>query len=80
MIWSIVFESISLTISGLVLAIPGQLALGHLSRSLLFGIQPLDVAALGAVFLILLMVALIAGLGPGFRAGRLHPMSALRTD
>jgi predicted permease len=80
MIWSIVFESITLTIFGLVLAMPGQLALGHLSRSLLFGIQPLDVAALGVVFLILFMVALIAGLGPGLRAGRLHPMSALRTD
>jgi predicted permease len=80
MIWSIVHESINLTIFGLVLAIPGQLTLGRISRSLLFGIQAFDVAASGVVVLILLAVALIAGLGPGLRAGRLHPMSALRTD
>jgi predicted permease len=80
MIWSVVHESINLTIFGLVLAIPAQLALGHISRSLLFGIQPFDIAALGIVLLILLVVALIAGIGPGLRAGRLQPMSALRTD
>ena len=44
------------------------------------GVQPFDIAALGLVFLILLMVALIAGMGPGPRAGRLHPMAALRAD
>jgi len=44
------------------------------------GVQPFDIAALGLVFLILLMVALIAGMGPGLRAGRLHPMAALLAD
>jgi len=80
MIWSVVRESISLTMFGLVLAMPGQLALGRISRSLLFGIQPFDMAAMVFVFLILLVVAVIAGIGPGLRAGRLQPMVALRTD
>jgi ABC-type lipoprotein release transport system permease subunit len=47
---------------------------------LLFGVQPFDLAALGWVFLILLAVALIAGIVPGLRAGRVNPMSALRTE
>jgi predicted permease len=80
MIWSIVRESIALAIAGIVTGIPGQLTVGRILRSLLFGVQPFDVGALSWVFLILLAVALIAGLVPGLRAGRVNPMSALRTE
>ena len=80
MIWSIVRESIALAIAGVVIGIPGQLTVGRISRSLLFGVQPFDLASLGAVLLILLAVALIAGTVPGVRAGRIRPMSALRTE
>jgi ABC-type antimicrobial peptide transport system permease subunit len=80
MIWSIVRESIALAIIGVAVGIPGQLIVGRISRSLLFGVQPFDLAALVLVLLILLAVAIIAGLVPGLRAGRISPMSALRTE
>jgi ABC-type antimicrobial peptide transport system permease subunit len=80
MIWSIVRESIALAITGVALGIPGQLTVGRISRSLLFGVQPFDLAALSLVLLILLAVSLIAGIVPGLRAGRVNPMSALRTE
>jgi predicted permease len=80
MIWLVVRESIALAISGVILALPAQVALGRISRSLLFGVQPFDTAVLGFVFPIFLVVALIAGIVPSHRAGRLNPMSALRTE
>jgi ABC-type antimicrobial peptide transport system permease subunit len=80
MIWLVVRESIVLAISGVLLALPAQVALGHISRSLLFGVQPFDTTVLGFVFPIFLAVSLIAGIVPSYRAGRLNPMSALRTE
>ena len=80
MIWLVIREALALAIGGIVLAIPGQLALGGLSRSLLYGVQPLDFAALAFVLLILFVFAVIAGVVPAFRAGRLNPMSALRCE
>ena len=80
MTWSVVRESIAMAITGIAIGIPGQLALGRISRRLLFGVQPFDIAVLTFVFLVLLLVALIAGIVPGLRAGRLNPMSALRTE
>jgi predicted permease len=80
MTWSVVRESIALAITGIAIGIPGQLVLGRISRRLLFGVQPFDIAVLTFVFLALLLVTLIAGIVPGLRAGRLNPMSALRTE
>lgn len=80
MTWSIVRESIALSLAGIVIGIPAQLTVGRIARSLLFRVQPFDLAALGWVFLILVAVALIAGIVPGLRAGRVNPMSALRTE
>jgi len=79
-VWSIVRESIALAITGVAIGIPGQLTVGRISRSLLFGVQPFDLSALGSVLLILLAVALIAGTVPGLRAGRISLMSTLRTE
>ncbi len=65
---------------GLVLGLLASAALTRLVRSLLYGTQPLDPLVYVLVTLALLIVAVIACLVPAWRASRLDPMQALRTE
>ena len=66
--------------SGLVLGlVTGALAV-RLIRRLLFGVKPLDWAVFVAVALTLSIVAALACAIPAWRASRLDPMEALRTE
>jgi putative ABC transport system permease protein len=69
-----------LTAAGLLLGLGGALALTRLlaSFSLLFQVQPNDPWTFAAVSLLLLVVALAAGLIPAVRASRIDPVVALR--
>lgn len=49
-------------------------------RALLFGVEPVDPASFGAGGAALLLVALVAALGPALRASRVDPASALRAE
>ena len=61
---------------GLLLA----LVLGRLLASLLFGIQPVDPVAYGAVAAVFAVVSIVAAWAPARRASRVNPVTALRTD
>jgi len=65
---------------GLVLGLAASAAATRLIRSLLYGTQPLDPIVFVLVALALLAVATIACLVPAWRASRLDPMEALRTE
>lgn len=52
----------------------------RLIRSMLYATQPLDLAVFAAVSATLLLVAALACLVPAWRASRLDPMQALRTE
>ena len=52
----------------------------RLIRSMLCGTEPLDPAVFGAVAATLLLVAVLACMVPAWRASRLDPMKALRTE
>jgi predicted permease len=65
---------------GLILGLIASAAATQLIRSLLFGTQPLDFAVFLLVAFVLLSVAAIACLIPAWRASRLDPMQALRTE
>jgi putative ABC transport system permease protein len=67
-------------IVGLVIGIVASLAIARLVRSLLFGISPLDPVVFVVVAAALLAVATVACLLPAWRASRLDPMQALRTE
>jgi ABC-type lipoprotein release transport system permease subunit len=63
-----------------VLGLVGALALTRLAASLLYGVTPTDPLTFAGVVLTLTFVAAMAGYLPAWRAARIEPMSALRTD
>jgi len=69
-----------LTIIGVVAGLGGALGLNRLIASLLFGVQPTDVATFSAVIATVTVVAAIACGVPAWRASRLDPNVVLRDD
>jgi predicted permease len=65
---------------GVVIGAAGALASGKLVTAFLFGLTPADPRVLGVAALVLMAVALGAGLIPAWRASRVDPVAALRED
>jgi putative ABC transport system permease protein len=65
---------------GLTLGIVASLASTRLLRSQLFGVQPADPLAYGAVIVVLGVVAVLACYVPARRAAAVDPMVALRQE
>ena len=65
---------------GLLVGISAAIAIGHLIRSMLYGISPFDPVALGAVVAVLALAALAASWIPARRAARVDPALVLRND
>jgi putative ABC transport system permease protein len=66
--------------AGLVLGLAVSVAAARLIRSMLFGTAPLDPAVFALVSLGLIAVAIAACMAPAWRASRLNPMQALRSE
>jgi putative ABC transport system permease protein len=67
-------------IIGLVIGLIASAGVTRLIQSLLYGTQPLDPNVFGLVSVVLLAVAAVACLVPAWRASRLDPIEALRTQ
>jgi putative ABC transport system permease protein len=65
---------------GLVLGLAASVAAAKEIASMLYGTEPLDAAVFAGVSGTLLVVATLACLVPAWRASRLDPMQALRTE
>jgi ABC-type antimicrobial peptide transport system permease subunit len=65
---------------GLALGIPAAIAAGKLMTDQLFSVRPWDPLMLTFAILLLGLAALLAALIPAWRASRLEPMVALRTE
>jgi predicted permease len=74
------FDGLGPALFGLVFGLAGSAAAVRLIRSMLYETQPLDAAVFAAVAAALLLVAAMACLVPAWRASRLDPMQALRTE
>lgn len=66
--------------AGLALGIVGGIAASQLIRTLLYDTAPLDAPVFFSVTTILLAVARAGCLIPAWRASRLDPLAALRTE
>jgi predicted permease len=65
---------------GLVFGIPASLYAGYLMKSLLYGVESYDPAALVGAPLMLVLCAVAAGFIPARRASTIEPMQALRIE
>jgi putative ABC transport system permease protein len=79
-VWLIVKPALWLVVAGaaagLVLVVP----LATLMRSALLGVSPLEPGALLPSLAVLLVVSLAASSTPAYRAARVDPVEALRTE
>jgi predicted permease len=73
-------ETLRMAIMGVVLGLIGGLLLTRLAASLLYGVTATDPLTFALAVLTLTGVAALAGYVPAWRAARIEPMSALRTD
>jgi putative ABC transport system permease protein len=76
----IVMDGLRPTLTGLCIGLSGALLLGKVVAHLIYGVKAYDPATLGAVSLLLVMVAIIACAIPAYRASRIDPMAALRDE
>jgi putative ABC transport system permease protein len=76
----VIGEGLGPVVIGLVFGIGLSLAAGRFIASLLYGIEPSNPVVMLAVSGILVGVATLAALSPGWRATRVDPMTALRAD
>jgi putative ABC transport system permease protein len=73
-------KAVWLTCIGTALGMAGSAAAGRLLASLLFETKATDPATYAEVALTLFALTIAAALGPAWRATRVDPMTALRTD
>ena len=52
--------------------------LSHLIKSMLFGVEPLDLASFAAVTVVVAIAAVLSVAGPAWRATKVDPAAALR--
>ena len=65
---------------GLALGLAGGIVVGFAMKSALYDLSPLDPITIGGVSALLILVTLLATAMPAWRAGRIDPIAALRSQ
>jgi predicted permease len=73
-------ESIVLALAGILIGVPAALAVAPVVENRLFRVGPSDPAAIGGAALLMIVVAVAAGMVPARHASRVDPMEALRYE
>jgi ABC-type lipoprotein release transport system permease subunit len=79
-LWNMLLDGMRPAIFGLVVGLIASLEASRLIRDLLYEIKPLDPVVFAAVPATLLAMAVLACIVPAWRASRLDPMQALRSE
>lgn len=79
-LWLVLREALKLVAVGVIVGIPAAFLSSQLLSSMLFGLKATDATSMLVVLLVLVTVAIIAGLIPARRATRVDPMVALRYE
>jgi putative ABC transport system permease protein len=77
---SIVGKGAALALGGIAIGLAGAAALTRSLQTMLFEVQPLDLATFGGAGLLLLLAALAACYLPARAASRVDPITALRHE
>jgi len=78
--WMVLRQGMTPAVAGLVMGVGASIITGRLIQSLLFGVSPFDLATLGIVAFVVVMVAVAACYVPARRATKVDPMVALRYE
>lgn len=73
-------ESARLVLIGVILGVPGALAVMKAISGLVFGLPPIDGVSLAVAAVILSITGIAASVGPAWRAARFDPVNALRLE
>jgi putative ABC transport system permease protein len=79
-VWLVLRQGMVPVVMGVAVGVAGALGLSRLLSHLLYSVSTLDPAAFVLAPLVLVGVALVAMLPPAWRASRVNPMAALRTE
>jgi predicted permease len=77
---SVLRQTLMLALAGALIGIAASTVAARLMASLLYGVQPGDIATFSGMLIVLTLVAAVAGYVPAWRASRIDPMSALRAE
>ena len=73
-------QGLQVTALGIIIGLAGALAVNRLIASLLFGVQPTDIATIAFVIATITAAAVVASWLPAWRASRLDPNVVLRDE
>ncbi|HYB94576.1 MAG TPA: ABC transporter permease [Vicinamibacterales bacterium] len=79
-LWMVFRESLMLMVAGILIGVPLVAVTARLIGSLLFDVDPGDPPTIAAAIAILIGVGALAGYLPAWRASRVDPLTALRTE
>ena len=77
---TVVGDGMKPALVGIVVGLAAAAALGRVMTTLLFGVSPHDAVTFMGVSVAVIGVALLAAVIPAYRATRINPLQALRTE
>jgi len=79
-LWVVLRRALTLMVIGGAIGAVGALALTRVMAGLLYEVRPTDAATFAGSGMLLALLAVLAGLVPAWRATRVDPLRALRTE
>jgi ABC-type antimicrobial peptide transport system permease subunit len=77
-VYLILKEDLRLVVIGVLIGVPGALAVMKAVHSMVFELAPFDMASLLTAALVLAVTGIAAAIAPAWRAAHLDPVQALR--